>query len=96
MGLNVDFEHVFGTRHEAYERLLFDAIEGNAARFARQDAVEAAWEVVQPLLDRPGAVYPYLRGSWGPPEADTVVTHHRGWLSPEVPGSTPASQAGGS
>src|SRR5437879_13761322 len=36
----------------------------NAARFARQDAVEAAWEVVQPLLDRPGAVYPYLRGSW--------------------------------
>jgi glucose-6-phosphate 1-dehydrogenase len=96
VGLNVDFEHVFGTRHEAYERLLFDAIEGNAARFARQDAVEAAWAVVQPLLERPGGVHPYLRGSWGPPEADTVVTHHRGWLSPDVQASTPAGAASGS
>jgi len=80
--LDVDFERVFGHRHEAYERLLFDAIEGNAARFARQDAVETAWTIVQPLLDHPGPVYPYPRGSWGPPEADRVVAQHRRWHSP--------------
>ena len=80
--LDVDFEQVFGHRHEAYERLLADAIEGNAARFARQDAVETAWQIVQPLLDHPGPVYPYPRGSWGPPEADHVVAHHRRWHNP--------------
>ena len=90
VGLNVDFEQVFGTRHEAYERLLFDAIEGNASRFARQDAVEAAWEVVQPLLDHPGPVYHYPPGSWGPPEADAVVDHHRGWRDPQTPTPTTA------
>ena len=77
--LDVDFEQVFGTRHEAYERLLGDALEGFPARFARQDSVEAAWAVVQPLIDHPGTVHPYLRGSWGPPAADAVVDHHRGW-----------------
>lgn len=77
--LDVNFEQVFGTRHEAYERLLSDALEGNPARFARQDSVEAAWQVVQPLLDHPGTVRPYLRKSWGPPDADAVVDHRRGW-----------------
>jgi glucose-6-phosphate 1-dehydrogenase len=80
--LDVDFERVFGHRHEAYERLIGDAIEGNAARFARQDAVETAWRIVQPLLDHPGPVYPYPRGSWGPPEADRVVAQHRQWHNP--------------
>jgi glucose-6-phosphate 1-dehydrogenase len=99
--LDVDFEQVFGHRHEAYERLLADAIEGNAARFARQDAVETAWQIVQPLLDHPGPVYPYPRGSWGPPEADHVVAHHRRWHNPgpidhdhdAIPHSDPASEA---
>jgi glucose-6-phosphate 1-dehydrogenase len=80
--LDVDFERVFGHRHEAYERLVGDAIEGNALRFARQDAVETAWRIVQPLLDHPGPVYPYPRGSWGPPEADRVVAQHRRWHNP--------------
>ncbi len=79
--LDVDYERVFGHRHEAYERLIADAIEGNASRFARQDAVESAWEIVQPLLDDPGPVYPYPRGSWGPPEADKVVGR-KGWHNP--------------
>jgi glucose-6-phosphate 1-dehydrogenase len=63
--LDVTFHHVFGTRREAYERLLGDALDGNPARFARADGVQAAWRVVQPLLDRPGPVHPYPRGSWG-------------------------------
>jgi glucose-6-phosphate 1-dehydrogenase len=80
--LDVDFERVFGHRHEAYERLIGDAIEGNSIRFARQDAVETAWKIVQPLLDHPGPLYPYPRGSWGPPEADRVVAQHRRWHNP--------------
>jgi glucose-6-phosphate 1-dehydrogenase len=99
--LDVDFERVFGHRHEAYERLIGDAIEGNASRFARQDAVETAWRIVQPLLDQPGPVYPYLRGSWGPPEADRVVVQHRQWHNPgsidhdhdEMPHTHPASES---
>jgi glucose-6-phosphate 1-dehydrogenase len=63
--LEVDFERVFGIRQEAYQRLLGDALEGNPARFARQDGVEHAWRVIQPLLDQPGAVHAYRRGCWG-------------------------------
>jgi glucose-6-phosphate 1-dehydrogenase len=99
--LDVDFERVFGHRHEAYERLIGDAIEGNALRFARQDAVETAWKIVQPLLDHPGPVYPYPRGSWGPPEADRVVAQHRRWHNPgpidhdhdAMPHTHPASES---
>ncbi|HWD72022.1 MAG TPA: glucose-6-phosphate dehydrogenase [Actinomycetota bacterium] len=99
--LDVDFERVFGHRHEAYERLIGDAIEGNALRFARQDAVETAWRIVQPLLDHPGPVYPYPRGSWGPPEADRVVAQHRRWHNPgpidhdddAMPHTHPASES---
>ncbi|HLI57596.1 MAG TPA: glucose-6-phosphate dehydrogenase, partial [Actinomycetota bacterium] len=102
VGLDVNFEQVFGHRHEAYERLLYDALEGNATRFARQDAVETAWAVIQPALDNPGPVYPYLRGSWGPVEADRILDHHRGWrdlqlnqtskFETDVAGGAPAAQ----
>jgi glucose-6-phosphate 1-dehydrogenase len=80
--LDVDFQHVFGTRREAYERLLGDALDGNPARFAREDGVEAAWRVVQPLLDRPGPVHPYPRGSWGPQAAEGLLDGHGGWHDP--------------
>ncbi|MGH2718019.1 MAG: glucose-6-phosphate dehydrogenase [Actinomycetota bacterium] len=102
VGLDVNFEQVFGHRHEAYERLLYDALEGNATRFARQDAVETAWAVVQPVLDDQGPVYPYLRGSWGPVEADRILDHRRGWrdlqldqtskFETDVAGGAPAAQ----
>ncbi|GAC1364870.1 MAG: hypothetical protein NVSMB32_07810 [Actinomycetota bacterium] len=89
--LTVDCERVRGTRHEAYERLLGDAIDGNASRFARQDSGEAAWEIVQPLLDHPGQLHVYPRGSWGPSEADRIVDHRHSWLEPEVaPASSPS------
>jgi len=82
VGLDVDFERVFGSRQEAYVRLLGDALEGNPARFARQDGVETTWRIIQPLLDQPGPLYPYQRGSWGPPEAESVVAEHGGWHDP--------------
>jgi glucose-6-phosphate 1-dehydrogenase len=80
--LEVDFERVFGARQQPYERLLGDALEGNPARFARQDGVEHAWRVIQPLLDQPGAVRSYPRGSWGPAEANAVTAGHSGWHDP--------------
>jgi glucose-6-phosphate 1-dehydrogenase len=82
--LEVDFERVFGARQQAYQRLLGDALVGNPARFARQDGVEHAWRVIQPLLDQPGPVHRYRRGSWGPAEADAVTAGHGGWHDPAV------------
>ena len=63
-----------------YERLLGDALQGNPRRFAREDVVERTWRIVQPALDEHGPVYPYERGSWGPPEADALVPD--GWYPP--------------
>ncbi|HJS46765.1 MAG TPA: glucose-6-phosphate dehydrogenase [Gemmatimonadales bacterium] len=66
-----------------YERLLGDAMKGDATLFARQDAVEAAWVIVDPLLRDPGEVLSYPQGSWGPPEADRLVADIGGWNTPE-------------
>ncbi|MEJ7801064.1 MAG: glucose-6-phosphate dehydrogenase, partial [Ilumatobacter sp.] len=61
--VSVDFAAALGERWEAYERLLGDAIAGSPRRFARQDVVEQTWRVVQPILDEPGPIHPYFRGS---------------------------------
>jgi len=79
--LNVDFASALSSRSEAYERLLDDALDGNPRRFAREDGVESAWRVVQPVLDAPGPVHRYPRGSWGPVEADQVLSGDR-WHEP--------------
>ena len=71
--LAVDFDEALGARQEAYERLLHDALEGDARRFARVDSVEEAWRVVQPVLDAPGPVHTYARGSWGPTDAECII-----------------------
>lgn len=62
-----------------YERLLGDAISGDATLFARQDVVEAAWAIVDPLIQNPGPMYDYEPGSWGPPQADRLVAPIGGW-----------------
>ena len=67
---------------DAYERLLGDAMEGDATLFARQDAVEAAWEIVDPLLRDGAAPLPYPAGSWGPSEADRLTRDCGGWVMP--------------
>jgi glucose-6-phosphate 1-dehydrogenase len=82
--VDVDFASALGERREAYERLLGDALEGSARRFARQDIVELTWRVVQPALDEPGPVHPYFKGSWGPIEADRIVADHT-WYPPSTP-----------
>ena len=69
-----------GTRFGPYERLLGDAMMGDATLFARQDVVEAAWAIVDPILNAPISPTPYDCGGWGPPEADRLVAHIGGWM----------------
>ncbi|MEO5839663.1 MAG: glucose-6-phosphate dehydrogenase [Acidimicrobiales bacterium] len=71
--LSVDFDSTLGERREAYERLLDDAIAGDARRFAREDSVDEAWRIVDPALAEPGELFFYERGSWGPPQADDIL-----------------------
>ncbi|HXY40362.1 MAG TPA: glucose-6-phosphate dehydrogenase, partial [Vicinamibacteria bacterium] len=73
-----------------YERLLGDAMAGDATLFAREDVVEAAWAVVDKVLHAEIPVHTYPPGSWGPAEADRLVSEVDGWNSPPaggVPGS---------
>ncbi|MEZ4374761.1 MAG: glucose-6-phosphate dehydrogenase [Polyangiaceae bacterium] len=72
-----------GVGMSAYERLLNDALEGDPTLFARQDAVEAAWKVVDSVLAAPPKVRPYAPGTWGPAEAEQLVADIGGWESPE-------------
>jgi glucose-6-phosphate 1-dehydrogenase len=65
-----------------YERLLTDAMAGDGALFTREDAVEAAWAVVEPVLKNPRPALPYRRGSWGPKEADKLIARDGSWHIP--------------
>jgi glucose-6-phosphate 1-dehydrogenase len=71
-----------GGRLDAYERLLGDAMQGDATLFARQDVVEAAWAIVEPVLAPPEALHDYEPGTWGPREADRLVSDVGGWNTP--------------
>ena len=62
-----------------YELLLGDAMVGDGALFTREDAVEAAWAAVDPVLKTHHEVRRYARGSWGPKEADTIIAADGGW-----------------
>ena len=65
-----------------YERLLGDALAGDGSLFTRQDAVEAAWAVVEPVLQTHDPVRLYRRGSWGPKEADVLIAADGFWHNP--------------
>jgi glucose-6-phosphate 1-dehydrogenase len=70
-------------REEApYARLLGDALAGNGALFTREDAVEAAWAVVDPVLMKHRRTTTYRRGSWGPKEADALIAPDGRWHNP--------------
>ena len=69
-------------RMDAYERLLGDAMAGDATLFARQDVVEAAWAIVDPVLQGRSLRSPYEPGSWGPQQADRLVEEIGGWNAP--------------
>jgi len=65
-----------------YERLLGDAMVGDGALFAREDAVEAAWAVVDPVLKKHHRVRPYKRHTWGPKTADRLIGSSGPWHNP--------------
>ena len=72
-----------------YERLLGDAIRGDAALFTSDEAIEAAWTVVEPVLETRGPVQEYEPGSWGPAEARRIVASSPGWHDPVAEHSAP-------
>jgi glucose-6-phosphate 1-dehydrogenase len=74
---------------DAYERLLGDAMAGDATLFARQDGVEAAWAVVDPILGTSTPLHEYERGSWGPAEAERLTAAIGGWHTPAATPQAP-------
>ena len=74
--------HKGGDEMDAYERLLGDAMAGDAMLFAREDEVEAAWAVVQPVLGNVTPLHPYAAGGWGPPDASRLAADVGGWHEP--------------
>lgn len=88
-GPNMVGEHVELVLHETttsdeppYARLLTDALNGHSELFAREDAVEAAWQVVDPVLGDETAIHEYMPGTWGPKAADELVQSVGGWSNP--------------
>jgi glucose-6-phosphate 1-dehydrogenase len=76
-------EHPNAEEMDAYERVLGDAMAGDATLFAREDYVEEAWRIVDPLLKSATPVHPYEPGNWGPAEVSNV-TPAGGWHNPII------------
>ena len=74
---------VFTSEDLPYERLLGDAITGDTSLFTRDDSVEAAWCVVEPILHNPPPVVEYEPGTWGPASAARVIAGNEGWHDPK-------------
>ena len=72
-----------------YERLLGDAIRGDAALFASDEAIEAAWSVIEPALGSREPVLEYESGTWGPAEARRIISGEPGWHDPKPEQSSP-------
>lgn len=73
----------------AYERLIGDAMRGDSNLFARQDSVEAAWRIVEPVLGDSTPIYEYDKGSFGPQEANYVLLGNARWYDPQKPSGKP-------
>jgi glucose-6-phosphate 1-dehydrogenase len=67
-----------------YERLLGDAMHGDPSLFVREDAVEAAWKVVDPILDNATPIHEYEPQTWGPVEAEAIIKGDGGWHNPKA------------
>jgi glucose-6-phosphate 1-dehydrogenase len=65
-----------------YARLLQYAMQGDPTLFSREDLVESAWRIVDPILDQDTPLYPYDPGTWGPKEADDLIQSCHGWHNP--------------
>ncbi len=68
----------------AYERLIGDAMHGDISQFEREDGVEAAWRIVDPVLGMQTPLHEYVPGTWGPDEADVITARYGGWHAPKA------------
>jgi glucose-6-phosphate 1-dehydrogenase len=80
----VALEGAHANEMDAYERVLRDAMAGDATLFAREDYVEEAWRIVDPVLKGNTSVYEYDPGTWGPAEVDKRIVPADGWNNPVV------------
>jgi glucose-6-phosphate 1-dehydrogenase len=71
-----------GSDIRPYDRLIGAALDGDRWLFARQDTVEAAWKIVDPVLGDATPVHPYAKGTWGPKEADRLLPYRDTWHDP--------------
>jgi glucose-6-phosphate 1-dehydrogenase len=78
----LSFDERPGAALRPYDQLIGSALAGQRALFARQDSVEAAWRVVDPVLGNAVDVLPYSRGTWGPEEAERLLPEDEGWHEP--------------
>jgi glucose-6-phosphate 1-dehydrogenase len=90
--LDSSFAEDLGDPVRPYERLLYAGLTGDHQLFAREDSIEQTWRIVQPLLDNPGEIHQYDRGSWGPEAAQALLRGHRSWQEPWLPHTTNAGQ----
>ena len=74
--------HQSGSERPPYQRLIGDARKGDQSLFAREDSVEAAWKVIDPVLHTEPLVHEYVKGSWGPAAASTVLANGDHWHDP--------------
>ena len=89
--MDLSYDETWGRPlQEAYERLLLDVMRGDPTLFTRSDEVEAAWRIVDPILQaweqKPDIpVHTYEAGTWGPQAAETLMTRDgRAWCNPEA------------
>ncbi|WP_037606027.1 glucose-6-phosphate dehydrogenase [Streptacidiphilus rugosus] len=78
----LSFSELPGSDMRPYDRLIGAALDGDRWLFAREDTVEAAWRVVDPILGDAAPVHSYARGTWGPKEADALLPENDGWHDP--------------
>jgi glucose-6-phosphate 1-dehydrogenase len=85
--------HPDNTEMDAYERLLGDAMAGDQTLFARQDYVEEAWRIVDPVLKAATPIYPYEPNTWGPKEVSEKIAPPDGWCDPSAEDDSAAAAA---
>jgi glucose-6-phosphate 1-dehydrogenase len=82
--LDMEFATQGGEGPAPYEVLLLAAMRGDDTRFTRQDCIEEAWRIMEPLIDSPPPVHSYKPGTWGPAEADALLAGHGHWHEPWI------------
>jgi len=86
--------HQTGSEHPPYQRLIGDARKGDQGLFAREDSVEAAWKIIDPVLHAEPSIHEYVKGSWGPAASSAVLAAGDHWHDPLAsppPSDAPAS-----